>query len=134
MKFLSFNYRGMASASERLALRRLFESEHVDIIMLQETLGTIESIDQTLSSINPGWHFHSLDAMGRSRGLSIGYHPRTINVIATWGGAGFIGLDLFSSKQLVHQIHQCIWPMSLKRGILVVLPSYQYHISGSGDH
>ena len=39
MNFLSFNYRGMASASKKLALCRLFEVEPINIIMLQETLG-----------------------------------------------------------------------------------------------
>eukprot|EP00253_Pinus_taeda_P001820 PITA_01820 len=52
MKCLSFNCRGMASASKKLALQRLFENESVDIIMLHETLGNAESIYQTLTAIN----------------------------------------------------------------------------------
>eukprot|EP00253_Pinus_taeda_P016805 PITA_16805 len=36
-----------------------------------------------------------MDVMGRSGGLSIGYNPNTIKVNASWGGHGFLGLDLF---------------------------------------
>jgi len=35
----------MASASKKLALRRLFEVEPVDIIMMQETLGDADLIN-----------------------------------------------------------------------------------------
>lgn len=77
---------------------RLIDIKPIDIIMLQETLGNAASIKQTLSTIKPGWHFHALDAIGRSGGFTIGYNPRSINVSATWGGVGFIGLDLFSAK------------------------------------
>lgn len=96
MKCLSLNCRGMASASNKLALWRLFENEPIDIIMLQETLGNAKSINQTLFSINLGWHFHSLDTMGRSGGVTIRYNPLSINVLATWGGVGLIRMDLVS--------------------------------------
>eukprot|EP00253_Pinus_taeda_P021770 PITA_21770 len=98
MKCLSFNCRGMASASKKLALRRLFEVEPTDIIMLQETLGEAEIITNTLASLLPGWQFFTIDATGRSGGLATGLNPRTIRVLASWGGPGFIGLDFFSMK------------------------------------
>lgn len=97
MKWLSFNCRGMASASKKLALCRLFEVNPVDIIMLQETLGDADHINRTLSSLNPGWLFYSLDVVGRSGGLAIGSNPRTIKVTTSWGGIGFIGMDIFSA-------------------------------------
>lgn len=98
MKCLSFNCRGMASASKKLALCRLFEVESMDIIMLQETQGDADPITRTLAPLKPGWHFYSLDAMGRSGGLAIGYNLRTIKVISSWGGLGFIGMDIFLAK------------------------------------
>jgi exonuclease III len=39
MKLLSFNCRGLASPSKKIALHRLVESTQSDIILLQETLG-----------------------------------------------------------------------------------------------
>lgn len=75
MKCLSFSCRGMASASKKLSLRRLFEVEMIDIIMLQETLGSAEKITSTLQSLAPGWTFLDFDVVGRSRGLAIGYNP-----------------------------------------------------------
>ncbi len=36
--------------------------------------------------------------MGRSGGLALGINPRTIHLKASWGGAGFVGMDIFSSE------------------------------------
>lgn len=55
MKCLSYNCKGLASASKKLAMRRLIENEPTDIIMLQETLGNADSIEKTLSNIKPSW-------------------------------------------------------------------------------
>lgn len=51
MKFLSFNCRGLASTSKKLALQRLIENETIDILMLQETLGSAVSIEHTLATL-----------------------------------------------------------------------------------
>eukprot|EP00253_Pinus_taeda_P003996 PITA_03996 len=88
----------MASASKKLPLRRLFEIEAIDIIMLQETLGSAEHITSSLYSISLGWNYMEMDVVGRSGGLAIGYNPKTIRVTASWGGHGFLGLDLFSEE------------------------------------
>eukprot|EP00253_Pinus_taeda_P005582 PITA_05582 len=50
-----------------------------------------------LSSIASGWLFSALDSSGRSGGLAIGYNPASIKALGTWGGPGFLGLDLFSA-------------------------------------
>jgi len=97
MKCLSFNCRGLASASKKLALKRLYESSPVDIMLLQETLGLAESITAALSSIFPGWQFTAMDSTGRSGGLAIGFNPATIKALGSWGGPGFLGFDLFSA-------------------------------------
>jgi len=88
----------MASASKKLALHRLFDIEPIDMILLQETLGDVDHIYRALLSLKHGWHFHCLYAMGRSRGLAIGYNPRTIKALSAWGGSGFIGMDIFSAE------------------------------------
>eukprot|EP00253_Pinus_taeda_P018044 PITA_18044 len=77
-------------------MRRLIEIDTIDILMLQETLGSVEDIKHTLVALRPGWHHQALDAIARAGGLAISYNPRTINVSATWGSVGFIGMDLFS--------------------------------------
>ena len=96
MKYLSFNCRGMVSASKQLALRRLFEVEPTDIIMLQETLGEADIITNTLASLLLEWQFFAIDATGRLGGLAIGLNPCTIRVLSSWGGPGFTGLYFFS--------------------------------------
>lgn len=96
MKLLSFNCRGMASPDKKLALKRLFASEHVDIILLQETLGSATTVSSLLDSWLPGWSFHSIDASGRSGGLSMGICNRSLKVLNVWGGRGFLGADIYS--------------------------------------
>jgi len=38
MKWLSLNFRGLASTTKKLALKRLLDTKPFDIIFLQETL------------------------------------------------------------------------------------------------
>lgn len=97
MKCLSFNCRGLASEPKKLAIRRLFESEQPDIILLQETLGPAETIEHCLNSISPRWKFLATDTSGRSGGLAIRINPRTIRLDSSWGGKGFLGANIFSA-------------------------------------
>jgi len=53
MKFMSFNYRGMSSSSKKLALKRIFMVEPIDIILLQETLDLADHITCSLQSLAP---------------------------------------------------------------------------------
>jgi len=64
MKCLSFNCRGMASASKKLALYDIFEVQLSDIILLQETLGEVDYITISLTYISPGYHFIATDDVG----------------------------------------------------------------------
>lgn len=98
MKCLSFNCKGLASASKKLAMRKLFETVSVDIILLQETLSLADPVSIVLSSILSGWKFLAMYYTGISGGLAIGYNPSTIKAQATWGGQGFMGIDLFSAN------------------------------------
>jgi len=86
MKCLSYNCRGLASSSKKLAMMRLIETDPIDIIMLQETLYSADHIICSMHSITPGWIYIALDVAGRSGGLAIGVNPRTIKVEASWGG------------------------------------------------
>ena len=65
MKCMSFNCRGFASASKKLALKRLIELEPIDIIMLQETLGKADHISHSLQAMFLNWTFSASDAAGR---------------------------------------------------------------------
>lgn len=98
MIWLSFNYRGLANPNKRLALKHLLHNSNCDILLLQETLGQSDIISKTLHSILPGWYFQGLDVVGRSRGLAMGINPRTVKHISSWGGFGFISMDIFASE------------------------------------
>ena len=75
MKIMSFNYRGLAGPLKRPALRRVFELEHPDITLFQETLGDGDVTKEKLENWFCGWNFVTLDVKGRSGGSSyvVGY-------------------------------------------------------------
>jgi len=95
MIWLSYNYRGLANPKKRLALKRMEKDSRCDILFLQETLCTSDISMKTLQSILPGWVFQGMDENGKSGGLAIGINPRTVKIVSSWGGWGFIGMDIF---------------------------------------
>jgi hypothetical protein len=66
------------------ALKRVIESEHPDIIHLQETLGEGEEVNYRVSSLFLGWKFKTVDSFGRSGELTIGWITRPIKIINYW--------------------------------------------------
>lgn len=72
MVVLSFNCRGFAIASKKLALKTLFHFHCPDFIMLQETLGVGEEIKLSLKKMLLGWTFMTIYAKGRPGGLDLG--------------------------------------------------------------
>lgn len=98
MIWLSYNYRGLANPKKHLAFKRLAQDTRCDILFLQETLCSSDISARTLQTILPGWIFQGLDANGKSGGLAIGINPKTVKNISSWGGWGFIGMDIFMGK------------------------------------
>ena len=64
MKCLSFNCRGLASSSKKLAMKRLIATEPIDIIMLQEILCSADQIIGVMQTLVPGWNFFANDVVG----------------------------------------------------------------------
>lgn len=98
MKVISFNCRGIASLDKKLALKILLHKEQCDLVLLQETLGEVVIITPLLESMLLGWHFHALDVIRRLGGISLGHNPRSIKLLGTWGGIGFLGADIYLSE------------------------------------
>lgn len=53
---------------------------------------------RTLQALCPGWIFQGLDDNGRSGGLAIGINPRKGKPLSSWGGRGFLGMDIFMGE------------------------------------
>eukprot|EP00253_Pinus_taeda_P016512 PITA_16512 len=102
MKFFSYNCRGLPRPDKKLALCRLLKNEPLDIIFLQETLGRILDIAQSLQNMLPRWILFCLDAHGRSGGLALGYRTHTIKLHNCWGGMGHLGVDISSAELGIH--------------------------------
>jgi exonuclease III len=98
MKCCSFNCRGLAGPLKRPALKRVIDSEHPDILLLQETMGEGEEVKSRLISLLPGWNFETLDATGRSGGLEIGWNTHSIQVINSWGFESGLGITILSTE------------------------------------
>jgi len=85
MNCCSFNYRGLVAPLKIPSLKRVILAEHSDVLLLQETLGEGVEVYNRLSTLLPNWKFITLDSLGRSRGISIGWNSCTIKVINSWG-------------------------------------------------
>jgi exonuclease III len=96
MKFLSFNWRGLASTHKQSSLKILVERTKSDVIFLQETLGLGSATKNLLSRILPGWEFLVLDAKGRSGGLATRWKMTTCRLVNSWGYYSCLGVDIFS--------------------------------------
>eukprot|EP00253_Pinus_taeda_P029779 PITA_29779 len=138
MKLLSFNYHGVASPNKKLVLKHLFASEKIDIIFLQETLGSASVVSLLLDSWLPGWSFHSLDASSRSGGLTLGIWNRTIKTLNVWGGRGFLGADIYSPTlesnfRILNVYGPCQDRMAFWRPLLNLSLLHQDNIIIGGD-
>lgn len=119
-------------------MKRLIDTEPIEIIMLQETLFSADQIIRVMQAMVPGWSFFANDAVGRSGGLAIGLNPRSINPISTWGGAGFIGLDFFSADlgmdlRIVNIYAPCSQRESFWRNTLQLPLLNEDHVIIGGD-
>ena len=78
---MSFNFRGLAGPLKRPALRRVFDLEHPDIMLFQETLGGGDEIKEKLENWFFGWNSVTLDVRGRSGGLAMGWDTRVVKAL-----------------------------------------------------
>jgi hypothetical protein len=53
MKIMSLNCRGLASPSKKIALKRPIFSNHSDLVLLQETMGSESIVVQLLEKLLP---------------------------------------------------------------------------------
>lgn len=72
-------------------MKRLIETEPIDVLMLQETLCSAEQITRSMQAMTHGWSYVALDSSSQSGGLAIGVNTRTIKVEASWGGGRLSG-------------------------------------------
>jgi hypothetical protein len=70
---------GLGSLVKIQYLKRLFNSQNPDIMLLQESLGDGGEIFCDLGKLFGGWKFIHVDARERSRGLIIGWRVRILN-------------------------------------------------------
>jgi hypothetical protein len=104
MKCMSFNSRSFAGALKKPSLKRVISMEHLDVLLLQETMGIGEEVKTCPENLLPDWKFETMDALGRSGGLTTGWNTQTIQVINTWGldsglGISVLALDI---KDVLH--------------------------------
>jgi exonuclease III len=104
VKIMSFNCRGLVGALKKPALKRVIATEHPDVLLLQETMGVVEEVKFNLELLLPGWKFITVDAMGRSGGLAIGWNSHNIQVINTWALDSGLGISVLAPdlKDVIH--------------------------------
>ena len=84
MILMSLNVRGLASLPKKLAVKRLIDLHSVDVLFIQETMIEGDVLVQDLELMINGWQFISVDAMGRSGGLIVGWKSCNFLFITAW--------------------------------------------------
>ena len=84
MILMTLNVRGLASFPKKLAVKRLIELHSVDVLFIQETMIEGDALVQELEVMILGWKFISVDAMGRSGGLIIGWKSVNFLMLNAW--------------------------------------------------
>ena len=72
MILMTLNCRGLASKPKKLAICKLVEDKHVDVLFMQESMGNGQLSVVELEFMLKGWTFLSLDAWGKSGGHLLG--------------------------------------------------------------
>jgi hypothetical protein len=72
MKLMLVSIRGLGERTKKMFLKHSIETDWLDIMLIQETMGPSETIIVDLVKLFPGWVFHGLDSDGLSRGIIIG--------------------------------------------------------------
>ena len=96
MILMTLNCHGLDSKPKKLAVCRLVEDKHVDVLFLQESMGNGQLFVVELESLLKGWNFLSLDACGKSRGLLLGWRSRCFHLLNAWGVVSGLCASLFS--------------------------------------
>ena len=96
MILMTLNCCGLASKPKILAVCRLVEDQHIDVLFLQESMGNGNLFVNELESMLSGWTFLSMDARGKSRGLLLGWRSRFFHLLNAWGVGSGPCVSLFS--------------------------------------
>ena len=83
MKFISWNIRGCGNPRKWKSLDQKIKQENPDILFLQETKCSSESMDKISSRIWKGCQVMALDATGQSGGIAILWTPQVID-LSNW--------------------------------------------------
>ena len=96
MIVMTLNCHWLDSKPKKLAVCRLVEDQHIDVLFLQESMGDGVMFAGELESIMIGWTFLSLDARGKSRGLLLGWRSRMFHLVNAWVVGSGLCVSLFS--------------------------------------
>jgi len=89
---MSFNCKGLVGALKKPSLKRVITIEHPNVLLLQDTMGIGEEVKSSLELLLLGWKFITVDSMGISRGLAIGWNSHNIQAINSWGLDSRLGI------------------------------------------
>ena len=104
MILMTLNCRGLASKPKKLAVCRLVEDKHIDVLFLQESMGNGALFVDELESMMSGWTVLSVDARGKSGGLLLGWRSKFFHLLNAWGVGSGLCASLFSIE---HNLDLC---------------------------
>ena len=72
---VTLNVRGLCSGPKRAVVKRIIDSQHVDIFLLQETKVEAIKVCEYFLRIKPGWRVSTLDSTSLSGGTLVAWNP-----------------------------------------------------------
>ena len=94
MKLLSLNYMDLASTHKKLSIKRMLLVHKLDIVLLQETLGSEVEVKNILSITSPFYTFMAQSPRRHFGGLAIGWNQSSIRCTKYWGVPSRLGIQI----------------------------------------
>ena len=110
MKIVSMNIRGFGGPTKQIALKELFSSHNLDIILLQETMCDHLTALRFSSLMKPSYEFCAIDALGLSRGTLSTWNPCLVRCKAYLSFAGILLHARFKALDSVFSLVNCYGP------------------------
>lgn len=90
MNDISMTVKDVRGSHKRLSLRRILESERLDVVLIQETMVSKEKACEFFGKLANGWEMTTLDVLGSLGGLATLWNLGSFNLIPFLTSVGIL--------------------------------------------
>ena len=112
MLFLSLNCHGLSILSKNIALHRLVQEKHLNVLFLHKSMCDGQVIVAELELLIKGWKFVCVDAKDKSGGLLLGWTVICFHFLNAWVVVFGLRVSLYSTElKLPFLFCYCLRPL-----------------------